>query len=352
MKKLLALGLSLCLLSEAQAQDPQLSQYYAAPLYLNPAFTGIHDYDCRKLPASRIRYIGNFRSQWNGTHTTYMGSIDGRNKKGNWGFGALVFQDVQDMSSASAPPLKTFQGAGLVSYQLGITGSWRLHSGVQLAYMQQTFDPSNYTFPDQYRIPGRLSPTNETLRGAGAAAAAPSASAGMLIFNSDFYLGGAVHHINQPNLTVVGGSPYRYPMKVDVHTGYRIPFKRSKGFAKRGSEKSITPVIHFKRQGNAQQLDVGTYLNYEPLVFGAWYRGLPVERTPSGRLQQDAVVLLAAVRAPTDYGLFKIGLSYDFPVSYGAVNAGRTFEFSLAYQFIDERCRKRISYRAIPCPGI
>ena len=38
-----------------QAQDPQFSQFYAAPLYLNPGFAGTTPY---------IRAGANFRSQW------------------------------------------------------------------------------------------------------------------------------------------------------------------------------------------------------------------------------------------------------------------------------------------------
>jgi len=37
------------------SQDPQFSQYYAAPLYLNPAFTGT---------SQSHRFIANYRNQW------------------------------------------------------------------------------------------------------------------------------------------------------------------------------------------------------------------------------------------------------------------------------------------------
>lgn len=352
MKRLLLTVLGAATAIAAYAQDPQLSQYYSAPLYLNPAFTGNLDYECRRLPESRFRFIGNYRNQYRGNFATYMGSLDYRSKNGNWGLGTLVYQDNQDAQTASSPPLRTFSASGLVSYKLGLTNDWKLHSGVSLGYQNRGIDPSGYIFPDQYRDnSGNLSQTNENLNGISNKGYV-DAGAGLLIFNSVFYLGGAVAHLNQPDRSLISGSNERLPMKLDVHTGYRIAFKKQRGFARRGADKSLTPVIHYKRQLNNEQLDIGTYFNYEPLVLGAWYRGLPYLKAPDNNFQQDAVVLLAGVRAPTDYGLFKVGLSYDFPVSKGAVNVGRTFELSLAYQFIDERCRKRISYRAIPCPGI
>ena len=176
-------------------------------------------------------------------------------------------------------------------------------------------------------------------------------SAGLLVFNEAFYMGAAVHHLNQPNQSLLDASE-KLPMRMSVHTGYRIPFKKGKGFVRRGADRSVTPTIHYKRQGQFQQLDIGTYFNYEPLVVGAWFRGIPIDKAPNSSFQRDAVVLLLGVRQATDYGLFKLGLSYDFPVSNVGTNSGRTFEVSLSYQLINERCRKRVAYRSIPCPGI
>ena len=49
-----------------QAQDPQFSQYYAAPLYLNPAFTG-----SEMLP----RIGANYRNQWPGIELDFSGGF-------------------------------------------------------------------------------------------------------------------------------------------------------------------------------------------------------------------------------------------------------------------------------------
>jgi type IX secretion system PorP/SprF family membrane protein len=350
MKKFLVFLSMVGIVGKVSAQDPQLSQYYASPLYLNPAFTGNLDYDCRKLPASRARFIGNYRNQAAAAYQTLMFSADFRSKNGSWGYGGLIYRDIQDITSTSSAPYQAMMLAGLVSYKIGIVNDWKLHSGVQVGYNQRTLNFDGLLFPDQIEPQGPVRPTSETFAGAQSAGVV-DAAAGVLVYNSNIYMGVAAHHLNQPNISLVGGVD-RLPVKIDVHTGYRIPFKKVRGFARRGADHSLTPVVHYKRQLNTQQLDIGTYLNYEPLVFGAWYRGVPFAKAPDNGVQQDAVVLLAGMRAPTDYGLFKIGLSYDFPVSTGSQNFGRTFELSLAYQFIDERCRKRVSYKAIPCPGI
>lgn len=329
----------------AFAQDPQLSQYYAAPLFLNPAFTGNLDYDCRRLPESRFRFTGNYRNQYAGNFVTTMTSVDYLNKKGNWGFGVLAYQDV-----IGTTPLKQVQIAGLASYKLNISNDWRLHSGLQAGYGNRNTSLDNFTFPDQFSERGLSAPTNEPL-GQGGNVGYPDVSAGLLVFNESFYMGSAVHHLNQPNQSLVGATE-KMPMKFSIHTGYRFGFTKTRGFRRKASDKSVTPTIHYKKQGVTQQLDIGSYFTYEPVILGAWFRGLPVMKAPDGTRQRDAVVLLLGVRQPTDFGLFKLGVSYDFPISHAGLNSGRTFEISIGYQIINERCRKRVTYLSIPCPGI
>ncbi|MFA9210006.1 MAG: type IX secretion system membrane protein PorP/SprF, partial [Yersinia sp. (in: enterobacteria)] len=51
---------------------------------------------------------------------------------------------------------------------------------------------------------------------------------------------------------------------------------------KNAPERSITPAFIYKAQGKFDQLDVGMYLTYEPVVFGLWYRGLTGINPPFG----------------------------------------------------------------------
>ena len=77
----------IALVPKAQAQDPQLSQFYAAPMYLNPALTG-NTYQDR---------IGlNYRLQWPGIapgFETYAVSYDHNNAKAHSGYGFMVMHD-------------------------------------------------------------------------------------------------------------------------------------------------------------------------------------------------------------------------------------------------------------------
>src|SRR4051812_14773105 len=71
----------------ALAQDPEFTQFYANPLYLNPAFAG-----STRCP----RIALNYRNQWpalSGTYVTYSASYDQYVDALGGGIGLLVLND-------------------------------------------------------------------------------------------------------------------------------------------------------------------------------------------------------------------------------------------------------------------
>lgn len=329
-----------------KAQDPQFTQIYASPLYLNPAFAGNLDYDCRKLAASRFKTMVSYRAQYQGDFSTLYGTIDYKEKSGRLGIGAMIIQDRN-----GTVPLNSTTLALMGSYKIPIVNDWQVHMGLQGAFNNRSVDFTRFTFPDQFSQSGQTSATNEPLLNASNRAFIDFAT-GILLFNDNMYIGGAAHHLNQPNQSLASGSE-KLPMKVALHGGYKILFKKARGFGRsRGPEKSLTPTIHYKTQGNFQQLELGSFFTYDPLILGLWYRGLPLFKTPANTMNHETVCLMAGTKVPTDYGLIKMGFSYDFPIGTKVNTLGNTFELTLSYQLINEKCRKRIVYRKIPCPGL
>src|SRR6187549_4036717 len=80
-------GLILLGLNPVTAQDPQFSQFYAAPLYLNPAFAG----------ATQQGRVGmNYRNQWpsiDANFTTISAFADFYIEDKNSGVGAILTGD-------------------------------------------------------------------------------------------------------------------------------------------------------------------------------------------------------------------------------------------------------------------
>ena len=71
----------------AHAQDPQFTQFYANPIYLNPAFAGT---------ARCPRLIMNYRNEWpalSGTFVTYSVSYDQHIDGLQGGMGLVILQD-------------------------------------------------------------------------------------------------------------------------------------------------------------------------------------------------------------------------------------------------------------------
>jgi len=329
------------------AQDPQFSQVYSAPLYLNPAFAGNLEYNCKKLPISKFKSTINYRNQWTGRFNTTAAAVELREKKERFGFGAIYVQDRIGEVSLSNTTI-----GGIGSYKLPIVNDWQVHFGLQANMHYRTVNFTNFTFPDEFTIRGRTEITQDPIIRTGEARMFFDFATGALLFNDKFYLGIAAHHINQPNQSLANAVD-KLPMKLSVHTGYRHALKRTRGFAKRGADKSFTPTLHYKYQGAFQQMDFGTYFNYDPLILGLWYRGVFFDASPEpGRRQQDALVAMLGLHSATDYGVFRFGFSYDVSTSRVRGAFGRTFELSLQYQPINEKCRKKVVYRRIPCPGI
>jgi hypothetical protein len=81
------------------------------------------------------------------------------------------------------------------------------------------------------------------------------------------------------------------------------------------------------------------------LVFGLWYRGLPIKQYEPGLYNNDAVIFLLGFK----YEKLSVGYSYDLTISNLGPAAGGAHELSLTYVFNNPQPRSRFAKR-IPCP--
>lgn len=340
MYKTLSFLLLLCLFitsGKLHAQDPQFSQYYAAPLYLNPAFAG----------STELSRVGlNFRSQWpslQANFTTASVYFDHYFEDYNSGLGVMVMGDQQGLSG-----LQSVSAGVQYSYQLRITQSLAFRPGAQIAFYNRSINYSRLVFGDQLDDTGIITDvTGEQLNGAPGKSFV-DLSLGGVLYNSNFYFGYAVSHINEPNQSLTG-DVHRLQMKSSFHAGYRFLLPtgfRQFGSNAQGQERSITPTAQYRRQGNFDQLDAGVYLTYEPVVFGAWYRGIPVRQLENFP-NSESIVLLAGFIM----GDLNLGYSFDYTISGLGMQSGGAHEISLAYHFSlrDPRKPPR-SMMKLPCP--
>ncbi len=326
----IVLFISVFLNKGAMAQDPEFTQFYANPMYLNPAFAG----------SSRCpRMVMNYRNQWPGiykTYITYSASYDQHVDAISGGFGMIVTQDA-----AGDGTIKTTNASAIYSYYLPVTNAFSIKAGAQATYAQKSVDWNKLNFGDmidnQY---GFINVTNE---------AAPENnmvnnidfSAGLLGYSSSFFIGAAVHHLTQPDEAFISPGVSPLPMKITAHTGAIIPMTSSSPKQRRRRrrnpnalpESSISPNILYQRQQDFQQLNLGLYLTKGPVVGGLWYRN------------QDAFIVLVGLMTTN----FRFGYSYDVTVSKLSNASAGSHELSMTIQF---NCRpKRKRFTPVSCPS-
>ncbi|MEH0153712.1 PorP/SprF family type IX secretion system membrane protein [Limibacter armeniacum] len=337
-KVLFLLLLSFC---DLHAQDPQFSQFYAAPLYLNPALTG-SKYDARANV--------NYRNQWvdlPANFQTTMASFDHYLKGVGISVGALVKRD-QAGEPGNAHLIQTsidFSGA----YLLKVSKNLNINFGLQLGVLQTSLGFQNFIFSDQISSDGTISGSSQE-HFVGENVYVPEIASGMLVIGKGYWAGVAMHHMNQPSISFLGQKQH-YPYKLSVMGGYVIPLEYNKRyFVGNYGDKTISPVFLYTQQGKADQLSLGAYLNWNPFILGMWYRGIPgIKKNESSTMNQDAIILMTGFKMQR----LSIGYSIDLTLSDLPQDRALSHEISIAYDFKfykDYRKKKRRKSDPLPCP--
>lgn len=325
MKKLsplaLIFGLWLLASPNAQAQDPQFSQFYASPIYLNPALTGAMD---------RGRVGINYRNQWPSlahSFTTLSAYVDYFVKDIESGVGLIVNQNRESFLNYQSTEI-----GGIYSYKMRIADGLVMRTGIQLSYFHKDVDFEKLVFGNQIDIANGqvVGPSGEVFE-KGAMVSFISASAGTLIYTNDMWIGAAVHHINEPDQSFIGGES-KLSRKYSVHAGYKINLgdgRRLRTVSYQFQQRSVTFAVNYKKQAGYNQLDAGMQFYFQPLVLGMWYRGIPIQKV-SNLVKNESVIALLGMELNQN---ISFGYSYDFTVSQLAGSTGGAHEFSFTLNF-------------------
>lgn len=336
MKKfLLPMIVLLFVTAQVQAQDPHFSQYYANALYLNPAMAG-----------SNIgpRVILNYRNQWPsipGTFVTYTASYDQYFDKLSGGIGVQLLAD-----RSGEAIFKHNMASFMYSNNLNLNRDWSLKTGFQAAYIQKSINWANLVFPDQLdaRL-GIFRQTSEPLPSNGVTNANYfDFSAGMVIFNDQFYAGVAAHHLTQPNESLIPDSDpdANLPMKITAHVGGNIVVKEGNY---RQPSTIISPNVIFQLQGTFNTVNAGFYANRGPVTGGVWYRYSGLGSSIGGT--SDAFAVLAGVQQ----GIFRFGYSYDITTSKLRDATTGSHEISVQLLFEEDKRARKKPIKKIQCPA-
>ena len=309
----LALLLLFALPLSLRAQDVQFSQFYQAPLYLNPAFTG---------SLQGLRVGANYRNQWPGlasNYVTYSVYADYYIDEANSGIGLIAKRDEQ--GSGTSPV--TSNDIGLIySYAIPINQNTVVQPAIQGTFVQRNLNAGGLLFPDQFNDDGLTgAPTQENLPDGSVFYV--DISAGLLFLSDNVWAGVSAHHINRPNQSFLEGES-RLPTKISVHAGYRVDFYNI--------DLDLIPSFVYQQQGDAKQAHAGILGVWNPVMAGIWYKGFPLEQYQGQLSNNDALVFMAGVRL-ANLNL-ELGYSYDMTISDLSNYGANAHEISLTYSIM------------------
>lgn len=315
--------------TEVFTQDIQYSQFYANPIYLNPAFAGSTDL---------VRFGFNFRNQWpalNQSLIAYTAYADFYAQQYKSGLG-LIVSGARESSTQSQ-----INEIGLVySYRLQLGENQYLQAGAQGSFISRDMIFDQVILGTQLDLNNGLviGSSGSSLQGESQLRSADF-NAGLLFYDQRFWLGFSAAHLLRPEMSFLESGSNLMSIKYAAQGG--VKFKLAPGrindfLNNTNQERSVSLDFNYKSQGVFNQLDLGAELYYEPLVFGIRYRGLP---TKYSLPNHEALIVLVGVELKSG---IQIGYSFDFTVSnLGQSNSGGSHELSMRYTYSRGDAKKK-----------
>jgi len=272
------------------SQDPGFSQYYATPMYVNPAFAG--DKQDLNFTINSRQYTNTTIANYNLTQFSGIIPIDASflyNKSSkanhNSGIGVSVYREA----TGEGGQLNSMAGFLTLAHSIQLEREHFLGVGLQAGYniMEQG---DNFQWGSQYSEDFGYDPTIiPSVSGlANLKSTYPSFSAGIEYFyNSgvvedyfkkhdfDAYVGFAAFNVNQPNQSFFDESESRLPLSYKINGGVKYHATNMLAF--------FPTVLAVYQNGNVQ-VNTGFYVNMRTvdtkksnkkhvnILAGAWYR--------------------------------------------------------------------------------
>lgn len=310
--------------------DPHFSQYYAYPVWLNPALTGAID--------GNFRATAIYRNQWGNIASPYStaGVALDMNTAKEISFGVNILQ--QTAGDGGYKYQNVYASVAYSGVKFGSQNQHHVLFGLQVGFLNRSFNPSKFRMGDQW------TPITGYNPGVGSSDIFPSnrassfdAGAGITYYNDrpeqkvNVFGGFSAYHLTKPtdNFAAAGAKDDKLPLRFNVHAGARIVVS---------DVLELTPHAIYVRQGNAEEKMAGVYgqlyVNEQTdVLLGANYR------------IEDAVSPYVGFK----YNRFQLGASYDISTSELASMAKGSNSFEVSLTIIGARNTKNQYFK---CPRL
>ncbi|MBX2902244.1 MAG: PorP/SprF family type IX secretion system membrane protein [Chitinophagales bacterium] len=335
MKHFYALIIVLFSIALVRAQDVHFSQYYAAPIYLNPALTANIN--------GVFRAAANYRNQWfliptsnlKAPYQTIQGSFDmpilrERLRNDGFGFGLNVYHD-----RAGNGVLTTTTALASIAYHKAVDryGRSRISFGLQAGVTNKAINLNNLVFESQFDQ--AIGYWNENLSNqespiANTSIIYPTVNVGALWASHPktkfrYYIGYAANNVSRPRESFLSDTKNRIQIRHIVHGGMEI-------FTSRRMDFSFAPTFLFMIQNAAQSYQTGLGFNYDYTDELGFFGSIATRFSPGN---PDAVIGGFGM----EFYNVRLGVSYDFNFSglRTATRAQGAAEVGIVYVFKKEK---------------
>lgn len=276
-----------------QAQDASFAQPYMAPLYLNPAYSGMENV---------VRMGATYQYRWGRLSEPYMlysAYADCYFDALKSGVGICAVSDRQGGGALT----NTSAGASY-AYNLRIAEATFLRFGLQALLDVASTNASKLVFPDMLGAYGSIAAGNAY---ASEQKVYFDMAAGSVFSHRIFYIGAALHNLMEAPNGEVLGQAVATPRRLTLHGGCNIsiPLYGRSAVYYRSSANTLmfSPNAVYSRQGAYQTVALGGYLGLKRISGGFFYKaGLD---SGAGAGFYSACVAYSS-------GLFSVVYSFDF----------------------------------------
>ncbi|MFN8310369.1 MAG: PorP/SprF family type IX secretion system membrane protein [Chitinophagales bacterium] len=337
------------------ATDPHFSQFYAAPLLLNPALTGAMSCNYRLTAIFRGQWGSVLRDEATPMFQTPSASIDFRT---NRAFGqkdafGIGFAFMNDKAGQSRYQTNLFNLSIAYHKSLDRRAEHFLTLGFGVQVLQRSIDYRGLQWGlqnDDGTYNGAL-PTGEYL--VNNSFLIPDVVNFGLLYTGKFgrrssgYVGFSAFHMTRPKESFLGDVSVRIPMKFTAHAGFRFPIK---------GRFDMQPKVIYMNQGVSHELNPGfdirvLFAEREPegnnFRLGLMYRivgGDTKAAWKDGVLNSEALIINAGV----EFNNLNIGVAYDVNTSQLISGSRAQGAFEIAASYVG--CFKKRRPQTIYCP--
>jgi len=306
MKPFVAIIALVAISFNASAQDPELTQYYNNPLYLNPALAGAKNCQGRAML--------HYRNQWPalaGSLVTTTFSADQSFDKIWGGVGLNYLQDV-----AGEGLLTTSSISLLYSFRLQLDDNSEIRIGFEPQFIQRKMDFSKLRFADQIQANrGFVLPTTEPL--VNDPINMFNLNSGVVWQSDRHMVGFALHNVFEPVQSFYGTEESVLPMRFSFHgkTKWLLGSKPNK-------PHYLEPNALFMLQNKFTQLNATVLYRKGSVLSGVGWR-----QTFGEFRNADAALFVLGFKVPN----FRLVYSYDMTVSDAQSAAPGSHELSMMF---------------------